>query len=1622
MRQNRRRKNRQNTGRARRCWKGMLAVIAAAATFLTGIDVTGLQTVFANGRSGYRIEVSYSEDRSSAILSGNADSLAQGVSLVSVTDAEGREYSPSEFSYPVTENGDYTFTVDYNVEDGETVREEEEELTVTADGIEKPVTDEETAGKEEALTVSADEAEKTGTEEDGPAGSAGTPQRMAVSELLTRAQSTEDQIQPLSIPAYTAESNLRLGTAAISYLGGKFSEELTGELSGYPGRVFDYAYFVFPGDDTEFPLLGLYPLYDAGTQTTDWYYILEDKDNTGSAGDQDSDTDSIDAQAAVALPENAEIRAKYKVTATPFTITQKYIKPEGTTDTNQESIKRWNTSLVNQGRATEQIVVTFTLPVEYTSAVVEVAGADGVPFKTFDTANAASTGLQENVGGIDNRYSGVFEMKSGSVTVTFKAKVDGEGGFQKFGVAWPRSENRDGGNRQIEAGRTYASVNTDSKGKPEYKISYISDRGESNTKTFSWVDPNYRGGGIQQVPLYNSSDVISNRRTMQGQYKKGETQTIQIQYEMGSLSNPRYTYIPTVLDFYVYKGVSLGTNPSNSGVILEQIALPQTKNETITYPLETGGTVNVTLTEKKNRTIDEQTPDGDLGYHTVFGQRYPNDKNDEVSYQNVAHPYWVYEIKVSGTRYPYVVSMLDDSGAQETFIIKEMNGVETGQTKAGGATDTEYSTYFENRNGSGRKEYPLNMGSIMWQKYMADTHPSTKRSATMLHLVPKMGYGWPRVTLKNDAPGQQAGRDTTPGKTPGGKTYYTHYISSASSGGKYRDTVTSIEITAEPIALNVKYSSGSGENDPSSGAVSLKPASDGYYSVILQNGLVPDGQYMNGYTLTIKNSAGGVITVNNPEHSSNKWYPGDIINVQDLYWEMASATSGGNPFLQQGQGTAPNTYTMTFTASISNTPTTGSYGNVEYKIRTQNSYSPWTGDPSSADHETMYSDDNGFTSRTGSVMAYIGSQVLLRNYPDMIEGPPNLILSEYSLTAVEKAEAQSTLDLVYLAGVQVEFTGLQSGHSSTLVEMSGGSGKYTYAEETWFTGMDKHGNVIDLDSINPGNAPQDKVFAGWKITNTGGDSYNGGNPVTGELNLHTVGKEASDLWNQIFLTDGVIKLEAQWKDAMERITLPDGAMSGSKDVKLYQSPYTISATFNMASSVSAGNTVDYAIYISRPNNLGWGIADLGRVDLSRENDSVIRAAIPGGNRFFDNLQNATVSADVQTSGNSTDITLTVSNFTDLTGNQKVYRIYMWNSQNGNANLWSGGSAGGAINTAYRSELSAFTPVENYPYMDLTLHQIPKVLPETDTVMESEKDMLFYEGQAFTVTGTFNLESGKDTYDEIHRDNANTEIKAALYKVNPPDDEGNYGDYAIWATNEGAVQSHLNKVSAPTIQKVSDTKFTVSYTILDNSGSIANIWDDGAKYRVFAWTNSNGGVTGNSDFGQEGDAFPVNDNITTIPSTTTTMAGVLGQQVESIIHYPKQITMLDNVRPDNKNIFSGNEKITIQPILDNGNKAEIPNPDVGVDVVIQELNGKSTFDISRGSVNIPLKGFIGTIGNGVAIPDTGKLGTLKFDPDNNSTQDLLEFYFRSENPPTVADGSAFEGTIHFQFSNGSGTTN
>ncbi len=493
------------------------------------------------------------------------------------------------------------------------------------------------------------------------------------------------------------------------------------------------------------------------------------------------------------------------------------------------------------------------------------------------------------------------------------------------------------------------------------------------------------------------------------------------------------------------------------------------------------------------------------------------------------------------------------------------------------------------------------------------------------------------------------------------------------------------------------------------------------------------------------------------------------------------------------------------------------------------------------------------------------------------------------------------------------------------------------------------------------------------------------------------------------------------------ITMTNGY--DTRTEKFYQNTgsFTTSFDYDNRTEFTTGGSVNYAIYRVQGGNGDLGICETGTISLT--DGSVSRIT---GNKVFGTIN--TVTAELKTSEGRIELTIELNSNEGRT--RSTYRVYVWNESNGTIDLLQGANT---IHTNYREK----DPLKDkYPLSEIKVLKMPKVYTQNTTATtQTEKNKLFYETGDITISSTFTLEGGtvdggtqKETVGNLldDKDNKN-ELKIALYKKNPDSaSEKRYQMFALATsagTGDGSGQTlslntsyKADSISDAVITKDDDRTFTVTFTKTGGTST----WDDGAKYCIYVWTEANDISNLPQDFGVgEKDKYISETDIkgiTTIPSVETTLAAVLGKQVESIIRYPKQITMMDNVRPGNENIFSGNEKITIQPILDNGNKAEIPNPDVGVDVVIKELDGSPTFDISRGSVNIPLKGFIGTIGSGKEIPGSGKLGTLKFDPNNNSTQDLLQFYFRSATPPTVADGSAFEGTIHFQFSNGSGTTN
>lgn len=506
------------------------------------------------------------------------------------------------------------------------------------------------------------------------------------------------------------------------------------------------------------------------------------------------------------------------------------------------------------------------------------------------------------------------------------------------------------------------------------------------------------------------------------------------------------------------------------------------------------------------------------------------------------------------------------------------------------------------------------------------------------------------------------------------------------------------------------------------------------------------------------------------------------------------------------------------------------------------------------------------------------------------------------------------------------------------------------------------------------------------------------------------------------------------EEGIKPITLTEtGDLSAStaSPVNVYEGAdgrYTLSTTFYMEGKVPEGLEAQYYVYSQGPDVDLWGSVEKGVINLY-EKQATTRLNTANNlhsTRFKE--ANLAITTEVTDQGN-TKITLTYTNIglNDLGNTGIDYRFYMWNSANSDQSYSMG-------ETLYNNT----TALENtfsrnvYPCNWQDIHVIPKVTTSYESgvqITETKKSALFYEETEFKVTGTFKLEGvKKENYDYLLN---NSLLKVALYKKNP-DGRTNANYYVIWANKDGALNEHTGKVEAPVIEKVGEYEFTVTYTIKHLGDSITHGWDETAKYRIFAWTTSNGNVSGISDFGQDRNQFQWDTQITNIPSTTTTMVGVLGDQVESIIHYPKQIAMMDNVKPGNNHIFSGDQKITMTPLkVQEGSQtveAEVPDPDSGVDVVIREIKDKQDADnsikvsrtVGSGSETINLTCFLGTIesNNATKISTSGKVGTLYF----ASGQNEVPLYFRSSgtNPPNVADGAPFTGQIHFIFSkSGSG---
>lgn len=478
----RHRRRRRHTGSP---WNRMLAVLAAAALLITSVNVTGLEAVFAEEKSGYGIAVTYSDDKSQATLTGNTESLKQGVNLVSLTDASGSEYDPAQFSYPVTENGEYTFTLDYQVQEASQTRDIKEELKVTVDGIQKAEVEEAQAEAPQTEAPQTESAPQTQAE--APQATADTgadttaaaeqerPATVALSVLqqsLAETRSISTTAAQIEVKQYAAESvtvNLAENSQQYYFKGGSLIDGDTDAIPDYTGkqaRQFEKAAFVYTSvPDNMVELTGLYPLYNDDTKKYDWYYTTKTTDESSSSEGSGSVEDT---KVGFLLPDGVEIRFYYALTESKsYTLTVN-ASTDFKVDIAGADSSSGNFYQVKEGT---RVVVTATLESGWWWAIARLSSSAGrfwADYSLERTERPAKKVDSDNVPGLKaellsantSRYRFVFTMPSGATSLEMigKSYEDDEDGVIWFGVG--STENNSFQQSEIGATRFYTVSKT----------------------------------------------------------------------------------------------------------------------------------------------------------------------------------------------------------------------------------------------------------------------------------------------------------------------------------------------------------------------------------------------------------------------------------------------------------------------------------------------------------------------------------------------------------------------------------------------------------------------------------------------------------------------------------------------------------------------------------------------------------------------------------------------------------------------------------------------------------------------------------------------------------------------------------------------------------------------------------------------------------------------------------------------------------------------------------------------------------------------------------------------------------------------------------------------------------
>ncbi len=1441
----------------KRGMKSLVAGISVCLILFTGINIANLQSVSAEELSGYRIDTAYSEDKTEAMLSGNLDNVPQTVELTAITDPNGDTHNPMNFQYTVSENGEYQFVLQYKEITEEAVIEQQEVIRVTVNEIAETQPEESVATAEQPAQESADSSQEQVEyqEPETPA-----PPTLPLS-VLEKQVFADDRPEEYFIQGYqyaAEEKGIKLKDQAVSFSGGVLTAETAPAYSGGSvERVYSSAAYVYKEDpNTIYPITGFFPIKNGNR--VDWYYTTQEV-QTGQGS-----YDNITVGYLLDITK-VEIRFYYSVAnQQSFNITP-------VDQSTSPNIGEWKVQNKKNAKQGEKVVVQFTLPVKYKSAKIWVYSG-GKDYYIFDTQKLGN-GIEK--GNEPYSYIFTFEMPNGNTELRFVGNIYDKKETRYFSAF--------SDNDQWQTGERGRSLVYTTKIGDKVISSPIYDKWSSEIYGLG----DYISGGEpyflrEQYDRKYGADQTDHQNVQKGQYSmnvvsnpiSGKKMTAPVStfvpgeevkfiFETGrGHSSLGWGWKPYILNVDVYEGAD---NFETSNFKREQIVFPTKVNDTVSLDLSMGGNVTVKCLEYNNTRPDNE-------------------------YKRELH-WYKYEVTVTGVSYAFKLVQSEASSAQVNYVVNQMDGIEEGEgtRKANNSKSDINGSYVYYKDEAGLGFGPLkNNTSLLAQNVINDKQ-------IYYGLKVKEGYSLPSATLKTyDSkvkllPPESAVPDEQ------GRYMYTLDRTNNSGDQENFNSPSTLSFVSEPINFKIEYYYNSQEYGKPSGGNPILTVNN-LENYVIENKIpsLPQGQYLEGFEVLILPNGNFDESYKVPRlatGTNNVWHSGDVINVNNIYdyiskkgWLKAGVTS----------------YNIRIRAKTTTSSTNSWLPNLQYKIYEQKQYNLYN-NGSITDH---YKPANFTEVKSGTVGGYQGSSVVLGRYPETVENDRGkFVLGGFSQTGTDRVESNGQLigQLFYIsaANVQVDLQTLnnslsQQDKNSLKNALNAANTWNTNNAHTLFTGSNQEQHVIDINSIHsqmPATLSDGRKFKGWTLKKADGGTFDFAinfSSTLSNLNLYLMGngsqnyggEQGKAAWNEIFGT----MVNGKRQKGTGQITLVPVYEDTTKPIGSVQSP-TATKTVYTKTGFDIVNSYTYTGNWETQKN-DFYVA-LWR-DKGNQSELWVKKSGPvngGANKVTFNAATDIVATPTNTNkpeeGGTVTVTYHVKGHNDIVKSkedQAVYTAYAWNSKNGNGQQIT------ADNKESLKLAAKFTT-------NVTMK--PLAIQSTSSNMHQElSTMTVHPEQDFELSAaTFKYDTGyyEGNNPQSIAESLKSDLNLALYKQ-PPNQSNTYN---LWADKNGGTASGMegsqSKVAAPTISvDTAAGTFSVSYQIKNivkqnKTSTVDWSYDHNAKYRVYAWNETNGNYTSNNVHtnGQQ-----------SVPSITTPTQMAF-HEPEYYVEVPKQLALTDD---------------------------------------------------------------------------------------------------------------------------------